>query len=179
MPSSVLGVGTPRRNKTEPLLYVGFAEKTCGVPAGALLLPRKEASPQIRGEGRRSYWGQGSQEEHPRSARRLGAFPEQRWSEIMKSLSHVQLCYPMGCSLPGSFVHGIFQARILEWVVIFFSDDHQVGCVISIYLHNYFLASIHHLFIHLWQLSFVYGSLYSLGTQHASFHLSLAWSHAF
>ena len=23
---------------------------------------------------------------------------------------------PMGCSLPGSSVHGIFQARVLEWV---------------------------------------------------------------
>ena len=28
------------------------------------------------------------------------------------------LCDPMDCSLPGSSVHGIFQARILEWVVI-------------------------------------------------------------
>ena len=28
------------------------------------------------------------------------------------------LCDPMGCSLPHSFVHGISQARILEWVVI-------------------------------------------------------------
>ena len=28
---------------------------------------------------------------------------------------------PMDCSLPGSFVHGIFQARILEWVAISFS----------------------------------------------------------
>ena len=26
------------------------------------------------------------------------------------------LCDPMDCSLPGSSVHGIFQARILEWV---------------------------------------------------------------
>ena len=25
------------------------------------------------------------------------------------------LCDPMGCSRPGSFVHGILQARILEW----------------------------------------------------------------
>ena len=25
-------------------------------------------------------------------------------------------CDPMDCSLPGSFIHGIFQARILEWV---------------------------------------------------------------
>ena len=28
---------------------------------------------------------------------------------------------PMHCSLPGSSVHGIFQARILEWVAIAFS----------------------------------------------------------
>ena len=31
------------------------------------------------------------------------------------------LCDPMECSLPGSSVHGIFQARILEWVAISFS----------------------------------------------------------
>ena len=30
-------------------------------------------------------------------------------------------CDPMDCSLPGSSVHGIFQARVLEWVAIFFS----------------------------------------------------------
>ena len=30
-------------------------------------------------------------------------------------------CEPMDCSLPGSSVHGIFQARILEWVAFFFS----------------------------------------------------------
>ena len=31
------------------------------------------------------------------------------------------LCNPMGCSLPCSSVHGILQARILEWVAIPFS----------------------------------------------------------
>ena len=31
------------------------------------------------------------------------------------------LCNPIDCSLPGSSVHGILQARILEWVAIFFS----------------------------------------------------------
>ena len=30
------------------------------------------------------------------------------------------LCDPVDCSLPGSSVHGISQARILEWVAIFF-----------------------------------------------------------
>ena len=39
----------------------------------------------------------------------------------VKSLSCVRLfCNPMDCSLPGSSVHGIFQARILEWVAISF-----------------------------------------------------------
>ena len=33
----------------------------------------------------------------------------------------VTLCDPMDYSPPGSSVHGIFQARILEWVAIFFS----------------------------------------------------------
>ena len=32
------------------------------------------------------------------------------------------LCDPMDCSLPGSPVHGILQARILEWVAISFSN---------------------------------------------------------
>ena len=31
------------------------------------------------------------------------------------------LCDPTDCSLPGSSVHGIFQARVLEWVAISFS----------------------------------------------------------
>ena len=44
-------------------------------------------------------------------------------SEVkVKSLSPVQtLCHLMDCSLPGSSVHGIFQARVLEWVAISFS----------------------------------------------------------
>ena len=31
------------------------------------------------------------------------------------------LCDPIDCSLPGSSVHGIFQAKVLEWVAISFS----------------------------------------------------------
>ena len=31
---------------------------------------------------------------------------------------------PMDCSLPGSSIHGIFQARVLEWVAIAFSKHH-------------------------------------------------------
>ena len=45
----------------------------------------------------------------------------------VKSESEVsQLCPtlrdPMDCSLPDSSVHGIFQARVLEWGAIAFSD---------------------------------------------------------
>ena len=42
-----------------------------------------------------------------------------KWSEIAQSC--LTLCNPMDCSLPGSSVHGIFQARILEWIAISFS----------------------------------------------------------
>ena len=45
----------------------------------------------------------------------------------VKSESEVaQLCLtlsdPMDCNLPGSYIHGIFQARVLEWVAIAFSS---------------------------------------------------------
>ena len=46
------------------------------------------------------------------------------------------LCNPLDCSPPGSSVHGILQARILEWVAIPFSrgsswprDQTQVSCI--------------------------------------------------
>ena len=34
---------------------------------------------------------------------------------------------PMDCSLPGSSVHGIFQARVLEWVAIVFSKESSLS----------------------------------------------------
>ena len=38
------------------------------------------------------------------------------------------LCNPMDCSLPGSSLHGILQARVLEWVAISFSrGSSQLG----------------------------------------------------
>ena len=41
-------------------------------------------------------------------------------SEVAQSCP--TLCDPMDCSLPGSSVHRIFQARVLEWVAISFSN---------------------------------------------------------
>ena len=65
----------------------------------------------------------------------------------------LSLCDSMDCSLPGSSVHGILQARILEWVAIPFSkvssqprDQSWVSCMtdrflppdpIIMYLHDY------------------------------------------
>ena len=58
----------------------------------------------------------------------------------VKSLS---LCDPMDYSLPGVSVHGIFQARILEWVTISFSrgssrlkDQTHVSCIVRQILYQ-------------------------------------------
>ena len=42
-------------------------------------------------------------------------------SESEVAQSCLTLRDPMDCSLPGSYIHGIFQARVLEWVAIAFS----------------------------------------------------------
>ena len=36
-------------------------------------------------------------------------------------------CDPLDCSLPGSSIHGIFQARILKWVAIPYSKESDRG----------------------------------------------------
>ena len=41
---------------------------------------------------------------------------------LLVSQSCPTLCDPMDCGLPGSSVHGILQARILEWIAIPFSS---------------------------------------------------------
>ena len=57
------------------------------------------------------------------------------WSEVLVVHLCPTLGDPMECSPPGSSVHGIFHARILEWVAIYFSrgsswprDQTQVSC---------------------------------------------------
>ena len=56
-------------------------------------------------------------------------------SESEVTQSCLTLCDPVDCSPPGSSIHGILQARILEWVAISFSresskpsDGTQVSC---------------------------------------------------
>ena len=45
-------------------------------------------------------------------------------SESEVAQSYLTLRDPMDCSPPGSSVHGILQARVLEWGAIAFSDIH-------------------------------------------------------
>ena len=48
-------------------------------------------------------------------------------SESEVTQSYLTLGDPMDCSLPGSSVHGIFEARVLEWSAIAFSDIYVKG----------------------------------------------------
>ena len=57
-------------------------------------------------------------------------------SESEVAQSYPTLSDPMDCSLPGSSVHGIFQAGVLEWDAIAFSD-------ILIYIHTYICIYMH------------------------------------
>ena len=57
-------------------------------------------------------------------------------SEVAQSCP--TLCDPVDCSLPGSSVYGILQARIMEWIVISFCrgsspprDKTQVSCAVG------------------------------------------------
>ena len=66
-------------------------------------------------------------------------------------LNHVWLfCDPKNCSPPGSSVHGIYQARILEWVAISFSrgssqsrDQILISCIGKQVLHCWAMREAH------------------------------------
>ena len=55
-------------------------------------------------------------------------------SEVAQSCP--TLSDPMDCSLPGSSVHGIFQARVLEWGAIAFSGIYVTTCKSSFSLED-------------------------------------------
>ena len=52
-------------------------------------------------------------------------------SEVAQSC--LTLCDPMDCSLPGSSVHGILQAIVLEWIAIPFSNPGLPHCRQTLY----------------------------------------------
>ena len=55
-------------------------------------------------------------------------------SEVAQSCP--TLCDPMDCSPPGSSIHGIFQARVLEWGAIAFSDLIPIKSQMAILVEN-------------------------------------------
>ena len=56
-----------------------------------------------------------------------------QWMKVKSEREVAQSCPtpsdPMDCSLPGSSIHGIFQARVLEWGAIAFSDINIYMCI--------------------------------------------------
>ena len=52
-----------------------------------------------------------------KSSSRVGILMLHLLASLIGTLWYL-LCDPIDCSLPGSSIHGIFQARILEWVAI-------------------------------------------------------------
>ena len=52
----------------------------------------------------------------------MTSIPNVHWKvEMLVTQLCLTLCNPIDCSLPDSSIHGIFQARILEWVASSFS----------------------------------------------------------
>ena len=63
-------------------------------------------------------------------------------SEVAQSCP--TLCDPMDCSLPGSSIHGIFQARVLEWVAIAFSGKNLMQVkILFFFFYNLFKEIAH------------------------------------
>ena len=69
-------------------------------------------------------------------------------SEREVAQSCLTLSEPMDYSLPGSSIHGIFQAKILEWGAIAFSDDIMLT-IINSEINNTTLAFENLFFINL------------------------------
>ena len=65
----------------------------------------------------------GQDTEHSKRAERKKRPPLSHHVCVLVTQSCPTLCDPMDCSLPGSSVHGILQARILEWVATPFSRE--------------------------------------------------------
>ena len=51
---------------------------------------------------------------------------------LLSRFSHVQLSDPMDYSLPGSSIYGVFQARVLEWAAIAFSNACYISGTLSL-----------------------------------------------
>ena len=72
----------------------------------------RQLSPQLRSTPCSCATGRGSPRYHPRW---VPCLPHSGPISVLVAQSCLTLCVPMDCSPPGSSVHGILQARILEW----------------------------------------------------------------
>ena len=71
------------------------------------------------------------------------------------------LCDPTDCSLPGSSVHGISQARRLEWVAAFFSRSTICVCLLVLYMYVYMYENICILYTYiLYSHTYIYAPMY-------------------
>ena len=101
----------------------GGARCACGEEQSSIYIKDRKAGGMKR-DSRRFYFLPNQPHTHsggflfqPMSSGALGRnHPE---SEVTQSCP--TLCDPVDCSLSGSPVHGIFQARVLEWIAISFS----------------------------------------------------------
>ena len=66
----------------------------------------------------------------------------ERKSESEVAQSCLTLSDPMDCSLPGSSVRGIFQARVLEWVAITFSNENNSKLLNKTVVFDYFMSKV-------------------------------------
>ena len=60
---------------------------------------------------------------HPCECSQLFRCQQKQSFTMSHTVPAVALCGPMDCSLPGSFIHGILQARVLKWVAMPSSSD--------------------------------------------------------
>ena len=94
---------------------------------------------------------------------------------FVRAQAYLTLCNPMCCSPPGSSVHRIYQARILEWVAIsssrgssFLRDWIQISCLLNCQADSLPLS---HQVVHVWSL----GQEDLLEEEMATYSSILAW----
>jgi len=104
----------------------------------------KTSPPSAEGSGSIPDWGAkiphalGSKNQNINQKRYCNTF----YAAAAKSLqSCPTLCDPMDCSLPGFSVHGILQARTLEWVAISFSNAWKWKVKVKLLSHVWLLAT--------------------------------------
>ena len=98
------------------------------------------------------------------------------WVKMLVARSCPTLCNPMGCCPPSSFVHGILQARIGEWVshslfqVIFPTQASNLGLLYC----RQILYCLTHLQVHIYVFLYLY-MFYTTGIQTMNLNSIIWW----